>query len=186
MDNFFEILIYLLILISFLGSFFKKKEQEKKPERSAPVPKKDSDTFTLSSETKSEPQEAESYDILKEIEDIFKENMGIPLPQTQQKDTTSLEQKEAEKYSEAFTTNYDRQDARSLSAESRGLKSREVIRKLDEKTLREAEKFEELLKEHSIAERKKHPIVDKLKNPRSLKEYILISEILGKPAAYKR
>ncbi len=186
MDNFFEILIYLLILISFLGSFFKKKEQEKKPGGSAPVPNKDSDTFTLTSESGTEPRQAENYDILKEIENIFKENMGIPVPQTQQKDKTSPEQKKDEKYKEAFATNYDKQDVRLLSAESRGLKSREVTRKLDEKTLREAEKFEELLKEHSITERKKHPIVDKLKNPRSLKEYILISEILGKPAAYRR
>lgn len=186
MDNFFEILIYLIIIISFLSSFFKKKEPEKKPGSSLPVPPKERDTTLSSMETKSETGTAESYDILKEIENIFKENMGIPTPQPQEKNRTLTEQKEKEKYEQAFETNYDKQDVRRISAESRAIKSRDAVKKLDEKTLREAEKFEELLKDSSESQRKKHPVVEKLKNPQSIKEYIIISEILGKPAAYKR
>lgn len=186
MDNFFEILIYLIIIISFLSSLFKKKEPEKKPGSIPPVPERERDISTSSVESGMETKPAESYDILNEIENIFKENMRIPTPQPQEKIRTTLEQKEEEKYREAFETNYDTQDVRKFSAESRAIKSRDAMRKLDEKTLREAEKFEELLKEHSILEKKKHPIVDKLKNPQSLKEYILISEILGKPVAYRK
>ncbi|MFN3693410.1 MAG: hypothetical protein ACK4UV_00250 [Ignavibacterium sp.] len=186
MDNFFEILIYLIIIISFLSSFFKKKEPEKKPGSSLPSPKKENETPISSAGYGSETKSAESYDILKEIENIFKENMGIPSPQPQEKNRTLSEQKEEEKYKQAFETNYDKQDARMISAESRAIKSRDTVKKLDEKTLREAEKFEELLKANSESQRKRHPIVDKLKNPQSLREYILISEILGKPVAYKR
>ncbi|AFH49958.1 Hypothetical protein IALB_2255 [Ignavibacterium album JCM 16511] len=186
MDNFFEILIYLIIIFSFLSSLFKKKEQEKKPGSSLPVPEREKEMSTSSVESGMETKPAESYDILKEIENIFKENMGIPAPQPEEKNKTILQQKEEEKFDEAFSTNYDKQDARMFSAESRAIRSRDAVKKLDEKTLHEAEKFEELLKEHSILEKKKHPIVDKLKNPQSLKEYILISEILGKPVAYRR
>ncbi|WP_304130619.1 hypothetical protein [Ignavibacterium album] len=186
MDNIFEILIYLIIIFSFLSSLFKKKEQEKKPGSSLPLPQKESKTSAASMEQGMEIKSDESYDILKEIENIFKENMEIPKPQPQEKNRTVLEQKEEEKYKEAFDTNYDKQDARIISAENRAIKSREALKKLDDKTIQEAEMFEELLKEHSASERKKHPIVDKIKNPQSLREYILISEILGKPAAYKR
>lgn len=40
---------------------------------------------TSSVESGMETKSAESYDILKEIENIFKENMGIPVPQPEEK-----------------------------------------------------------------------------------------------------
>lgn len=183
MDNFFEILIYLIIIISFLSSFFKKKEPEQKRGSNQPLPEsKPSDYTDAKIETKAE----ESYDILKEIENIFKENMGVPVPKPEGENKTVIQQKEEEKFQDAFDKNYDKEDIRRVSAESRAIKSRDDSKKLDEKTLREAEKFEELLKSQSEFKRRKHPIIDKLHNPQSLKEYVLISEILGKPVAYKR
>lgn len=183
MDNFFEILIYLIIIISFLSSFFKKKEPEQKRGGNQPLPKSEPSDYTDATiETKPE----ESYDILKEIENIFKENMGVPVPKTERENKTVIQQKEEEKIQDAFDRNYDKEDVRRVSAESRAIKSRDNSKRLDEKTLREAEKFEELLKSQSEFKKRKHPIIDKLHNPQSLKEYVLISEILGKPVAYKR
>lgn len=183
MDNFFEILIYLIIIISFLSSFFKKKEPEKKPGKSSPLPESKPADYSDSS-VESKP--VESYDILREIENIFKESMGVPAPKPQPDYQQVPEQKEEVKYRQASERNYDREDTRRVTAESRALRSREDAKKLDEQTLREAEKFEELLKYQSEIKRKKHPIVNKLHNPQSLKEFVLISEILGKPVAYKR
>jgi hypothetical protein len=183
MDNFFEILIYLIIIISFLSSFFKKKEQEQKRGNNQPLPKSEPSDYT---DTKMETKTEESYDILKEIENIFKENMGVPASKPERENKTVIQQKEDEKFQDAFERNYDKEDVRRVSAESRAIKLRDDSKKLDEKTLREAEKFEELLKSQSEFRKSRHPIVDKLHNPQSLKEYVLISEILGKPVAYKR
>lgn len=184
MDNFFEILIYLIIIISFLSSFFnKKKEQEQKRRNNQPLPKSEPSDYT---DAKIETKPEESYDILKEIENIFKENMGVPVPKSEEENKTVIQQKEKEKFHDAFDKNYDKEDVRRVSAESRAIKSRDASKRLDEKTLREAEKFEELLKSQSGFKKRKHPIIDKLHNPQSLKEYVLISEILGKPVAYKR
>lgn len=185
MDNFFEILIYLIIIVSFLSSLFKKKEPEKKPGTTTPHPKTDDKSLEGSIDLAKESKQSESYDILREIENIFKENMGIPVPSPTQSQT-SAETKAEEKYEQAFQRNYDKEDIRTLSAEDRAIKSRQDIKKLDEKTIREAEKFEELLMTKSALIKKQHPIVSKLYEPKSLKEYILISEILGKPVAYKR
>lgn len=184
MDNFFEILIYLIIIISFLSSFFKKKEPEQKRGGNQPLPKSEPSDYT---DAKIETKPEESYDILKEIENIFKENMGVPVPKPEEENKTVIQQKEEEKFQDAFDRNYDKEDVRSrVSAESRAIKSRDDSKRLDEKTLSDAEKFEELLKSQSEFKKRKHPIIDKLHNPKSLKEYVLISEILGKPVAYKR
>ncbi|MCL6494600.1 MAG: hypothetical protein K6T54_07445 [Ignavibacterium sp.] len=183
MDNFFEILIYLIIIISFLSSFFKKKEPEQKRGNNQPLPKSEPTDYT---DTKIETKTEESYDILKELENIFKENMGVPAPKPEQENKTVIQQREEEKFQEAYGRNFDKEDVRRVSAESRAIKSRDDLRKLDEKTLREAEKFEELLKYQSELKKMKHPIIDKLHNPQLLKDYVLISEILGKPVAYKR
>lgn len=183
MDNFFEILIYLIIIISFLSSFFKKKEPEQRRGKDQSLPKNEPSDYTDATiETKPE----ESYDILKEIENIFKENMGGSVPKPERENKTVIKQKEEEKFQDAFDRNYDKEDIRRVSAESRAIKSRDDSKRLDEKTLRKAEKFEELLKSQSEYNKRKHPIIDKLHNPQSLKEYVLISEILGKPVAYKR
>lgn len=183
MDNFFEILIYLIIIISFLSSFFKKKEPEQKRGGNQPLPKSEPSDYN---DAKIATKQEESYDILKEIENIFKENMGVPVPKPEQENKTVIQQKEEEKFQDAFEKNYDKEAIRRVSAESRAIKSRDDSKRLDEKTLQEAEKFEELLKSQPEFKKRKHPIIDKLHNPQSLKEYVLISEILGKPVAYKR
>lgn len=185
MDNFFEILIYLIIIVSFLSSLFKKKEPGKKPGTTVAYPKTDDKSQYGSIDLSKESKQSESFDILREIENIFKENMGLPVPSPTQTQT-STETKAEEKYEQAFQRNYDKEDIRTLSAEDRAIKSRQEIKKLDERTIREAEKFEELLMTKSDLTKKKHPIIEKLHEPKSLKEYILISEILGKPVAYKR
>jgi hypothetical protein len=183
MDNFFEILIYLIIIISFLSSFFKKKEPEKKTGGASPFPKDETSDYE---ETKIETKQSENYDILKEIENIFNENMGIPLPEPQQENKTVLKQTKNENFQKVLDKNYDKEDIRRESAESRAKRSRDEYKKMDENTLKQAEIFEELLRSKSENRKTKHPIIEKLHNPQTLKEYILISEILGKPVAYKR
>ncbi|MGB5529786.1 MAG: hypothetical protein WBQ32_07445, partial [Ignavibacteriaceae bacterium] len=85
MDNFFEILIYVIIIVSFLSSIFKKKKQQQqkppaRPDQQEEYPQKDVSV--------AQTQPKQEYDILKELEDFFKvgeEQIPIPAPQQQSK-----------------------------------------------------------------------------------------------------
>ena len=68
MDNFFEILIYLLIIISFLSGLFRKKDKKKRP----PLQKPESQQPTERELSVAQSPPKEEYDVLKEIEDFFK------------------------------------------------------------------------------------------------------------------
>ena len=75
MDNIFEVLIYVFIIISFLSSFFRKKKKEaiKKEQLQAQIRnqqgiKEDLEVQVSPSIQTQEPE----YDILKEFEDFFK------------------------------------------------------------------------------------------------------------------
>ena len=75
MDDYFQYLLFLFIIISLLSSFFKKKNKpENKPERPLPDPP-------------AKPQRSsqqEDYDIMKEIEKMFKPQS--PQPEKQRKE----------------------------------------------------------------------------------------------------
>ena len=78
MDNFFEILIYLLIIISFLSGLFKKKNKQKRPpSQRTQTPQPNEREVTAA---QSPPKE--EYDILNELEDFFK--VGDEKTETQQ------------------------------------------------------------------------------------------------------
>ncbi|HSL89763.1 MAG TPA: hypothetical protein VK870_10700, partial [Ignavibacteriaceae bacterium] len=77
MDNFFEILIYLFIIVTFLSSIFKKKKPvPQKPEARVPQQREEVDiSYSPEQEMESTPVKSSStdeYDILKELEQFFK------------------------------------------------------------------------------------------------------------------
>lgn len=193
MDNFFEILIYLFIIVTFLSSIFKKKKPvPKKPEARVPQQREEVD-ISYSPEQEIQPTSVKSsssdeYDILKELEQFFKvgEPQQKPAPKPQPKiPPTRVEQKK-KTVEDSWRT---RTDSEHKYEDIWEKKSRDVAQRqkdVDSLTSRQAAKFEEMLnvkKVYSTAFERN--IKKRLKHPSSLKEYIVISEILGKPKALK-
>ena len=188
MDNFFEILIYLIIIISFLSSIFKKKKQQQQKPTARPDQQEEYPQTDVSV-TQSKPKE--EYDILKEIEDFFK--VGSEMPG--QGRTTVAQPEEPESIIEtkehiksdswhsptvsehSYTDDWERKKAEVKKRTSR----------IDSGIEKQAAKFEEsLVKITPLASEINSLIKTKIKSPSTLKEYIIFSEILGKPKALRR
>ncbi len=80
MDDLFQYLIYGILIFSFLSSFFKKKG----PPKQNPLPR-EQETDSISYQEKSTSlnsdvavKKNEEYDILRELENMFKGNLKIP------------------------------------------------------------------------------------------------------------
>jgi hypothetical protein len=202
MDDLFQYLIYAIIIISFLSSFFKKKEppkqtplpKAKQPQNTASVKQQEvSDEFSVS-------QKKDEYDILRELENLFKGEVNIP--QQPQPKPPVLE--DVYKSREIKDTNLDSRDDTRFSRDvqdksplgyratydqtiaDRKIASGRPSQQVDAKIEASAKEFEKVL----AGPRKQRAAITefnrKLKNPRSVREYILFSEILGKPKALRR
>ncbi|NWG28010.1 MAG: hypothetical protein HXY48_05685 [Ignavibacteriaceae bacterium] len=188
MDNVFEILIYLIIIISFLSSIFKKKQQ---PQKKPPVQQPHQEDYYHTEQVEvSAPQSErkEDYDILRELEDFFKVGdesaaQKVPVPQQPADSVPTLdEHTKSESWqtptsSEHVTDEWERKKS----------EVKKIIASVDSSIEKKAAMFEESLEKHepvysSIA----LSVKSKMKNPSTLKEYIIFSEILGKPKALRR
>ena len=193
MDNLFEYLIYGFIIISFISSFFKKKKR---------LPKEQSDQTLIQrtdiTEDKfidippSQEPKAEEYDILKGIESFFDVGQS---QQTQKKVHTDKEMYEGAKDRENYIP-VPEKSFHTLTASEHtftnpwDVKRKELEKKkekLSPEIKKQASAYEEsLIIKDSTATGIIRGINERLKNPTSLKEYIIISEIIGKPKALKR
>jgi hypothetical protein len=206
MDNFFEILIYVIIIISFLSSIFKKKRKQAPPDQS----RESSEYNTYGSaekETKPEipvtqQSQKSEYDIMKEIEDFFKvggeqtESLPEKAESLETKTTVFDESKEQEKFKEHIPdeslhtttlTEHTYSDFRGRqSAKREGTVEKKAV-KVDSKIEEQAARFEKQLEKYkpTTSEISKK-IKERLKNPASLKDYIIIAEIMNKPKALRR
>ncbi len=185
MDNFFEVLIYLIIIISFLSSLFKKKEVPKSPPNSKtePTKKSSSDGFD-EFETSADTQTKEDFDILAELENIFNEDFGKPKSAPKPEKQTNIEY--SDKSLEIKSPNYEDfsfETSKALEAQSR-FKRREIT--VDSKIEKAAELFEQALNNQRAKQQVFHPLVKKIRNPKMIKDYIVVSEILQKPLALRK
>ena len=184
MDNFFEILIYLIIIISFLSSIFKKKKQQQQrpPVRQSQV----EESYQVEVPTP-QTQEKVEYDILRELEDFFKVGeespIKVPVPQERPENVVIAEEhKRGDIWQEKTKSEH--------AADDWERKKEEVakrISKIDSQIEKQAAIFESSLERReqvfsSIA----LSVKAKIANPSTLKEYIIFSEILGKPKALRR
>jgi len=186
MDNIFEILIYVIIIISFLSSIFKKKKQQRPP---AQQPRPDDYYQTEAQVPQSEKKE--DYDIMRELEDFFK--VGNELPE-QERTTTSkperpvtiIQSKEKSESNDwhtptasehSYTNDWDRKRT----------EVKKILGSVDSAIEKKAAMFEESLgkKEKSYSSIAM-TVKTKIGNPSTLKEFIIFSEILGKPKAMRR
>lgn len=193
MDNIFEYLIYGFIIISFISSFFKKKK---------PLPKESSDLTphqrTDITENKiidippSQRPKAEEYDILKEVENFF--NVRQP-QQTETKAHTDKQMYEGASNRENYIPVPENSFHTTTASEHSftdpwDIKRKELEKsriKLSPKIEKKVSAYEEsLIRKESAATGIIKDIKERLNSPSSLKEYVIISEIIGKPKALKR
>lgn len=201
MDDLFQYLIWGIIIFSFLSSFFKKKEPPKqnplpkaKPPESISYPKQvDVDKVVVS-------QKQDEYDILRELENLFKGEIKTPAPQKQvdpydvyesneikDKDLDLVVDKRMQRSVEDMKPigsrgTYDDKSAGRRSITDRQTQPRIINPKIEE----QAKKFERVLAGPLQQRTTVTEFNRKLKNPRTVREYILFSEILGKPKALRR
>jgi len=203
MDNLFEYLIYGFIIISFISSFFRKKK---------PIPKESTDQThhqrtDMMEENKmqtpvSQQPKSEEYNVLKEIESFF--NVGQPQQtgtmvhtdkRMSESHTDKKKMSESVKNRENYIPVPEKSFHKTTASEHTFTDPWDVKRKELEKRRKKlspeiekrASAYEEsLIKKDSAATGIIKDIKKRLKNPTTLKEYIIISEIIGKPKALKR
>lgn len=185
MDNVFEILIYLIIIISFLSSIFKKKKQQ---QQKPPVRQPQQEEYSQAEVSAPPSQSKEEYDILKELEVFFKvgtepTKQEIPVPMEPPKKMTHLEeQTRREIWQERTESEHLVEDWEQKKAE---VKKR--MARVDSGIEKQAARFEELLvRQETALSSIALSVKSKIANPSTLKEYIIFSEILGKPKALRR
>ena len=198
MDDVFQILIYALIIISFLSSLFKKKKPVKSQGTSPQQPQRYMQKET-ETEVSTESGKNYDYDLMKEFENFFKvegEKESEPSlekstppesiqPSLERSTPIEIEQrkKDLEKSwhqktesEHRYTNIWERKKAEADKKTAR-------INSDIEKQAAEFEKH--LMVKGSTANQISRNIRERLLNPSALKDYIIISEIIGKPKALR-
>jgi len=203
MDDLFKILIWGIIIFSFLRPLFKKKQQDK----NIPTTKSrtDSPGYGDLSVKESEPavlsQKNDDYDILRELQNMFKGNLKIPeQPKPKQVDPYNIYQSREIK-DKNLDLVVDKRMQRNVGDQNpigsrttyddNKISDKEVVvvkrtRVIDSKIEAEAQKFEKVLSGLHKKSIVQSEFIRKIKNPATIREYILFSEILGKPKALRR
>lgn len=175
MDDVFKILVWIIIIISFVSSILKKKKTQ------PPAPTKKPDNNSNRNYEENIPQteqREERSDVLKEIERLFK---GEPPQEVIRRD------KEEEKAESSWNTETASEHTMQTNWEKEKQKLAEERKKVDSKVEEEAKRFEKFLnQEEKYDKAALRTIKQRLNHPESLKEFIVISEIIGKPKALRR
>ncbi len=184
MDNIIELIIFLFIVYSIFSSFFGKKKPQQKPQSEIP----------RNRPTEGVPKRTSSrQDSIETLEELF----GFKLPKTDdefpQYKQTSTKQTE--------TTSWDPEQEFRTKVSQRETKVNQQVEKplpninYDKLDLLEARSKRKFVKPSiKTSEQKKEflpnarakDIRKKLENPATIREMILISEILNKPKALRR
>jgi len=199
MDDLFKILIWGLIIFFFLRPLFKKREPEKK--NTTTKPRTDSEAYGDLSTKEPEPaalsNSKEEYDVLRELQNMFKGDLKIPEPQKSKQvypydiyESSEIKDKDLSLVNDprmqrevedqkpiGYRKTYDNKNL---------LTQRELKRVVEAKTDAEAQKFEKVLAglhKKSVAQSE---FIRKIKNPATIREYVIFSEILRKPKALRR
>jgi hypothetical protein len=203
MDDLFQYLIWGIIIFSFLSSFFKKKE----PPKQSPLPKaKPSESVSYPQQSDVDKvvvsQKQDEYDILRELENLFKGEIKTPVPQKQKqvdpydvyesneikdKDLDLVVDKRMQRNVEDMRPIGSRETYDNKNVNRRTLTDRQAQPKIINPNIEEqAKEFERVLAGSLQQRTNVTEFNRKLKNPRTVREYILFSEILGKPKALRR
>ena len=183
MDSFFQTLFILFIIFSFLAPLFKKKrgqQQTNKPQ------KPEDDNLNSSSGRPSSSTTPErdrvNYDILQEIEGMFNKPAETETTEKQTESVTT--ETEEENYREPEWHEPSKSEA-SLDKEWHSLTTAADYEKEKEVMDAKTKEFERLLNKKIEINMVAINIRNSIKNPETLKEYFVISEILGKPKGFE-
>ena len=205
MDDIFKILIWGIIIFSFLRPLFKKKETPKqtpslKGEKPNPVSYEQKAAVT---QPDTFAQKNDDYDILREIEKMFKGDSNIPdQPKPKQVDPYDIYESHEIKDKDLNKINDPRMERsvqdqnpigyRAAYDNEKNLNRKNLAtergqnRAIDAKTEAEAKNFEKVLAGLHKKSTAQSEFRRKIKNPTTIKEYVIFSEILGKPKALRR
>ncbi len=165
MDNLFDILIFLFIIFSILAPLFKKKDPQKQQQRSGENPERKLEYQKSNYRTEEEDQK--KREIIVEIEKMFE-------PDRKSEDNFNSDFD----YDKEFGLTKAKKPKETLIS-SLSKKDKSKIKSIEE----EAKKFELLLEEKGKKEEINSYIKETVRNPKNLKDFIIYSEILGKPKA---
>ena len=187
MDNIFEILIYVIIIISFLSSIFKKKKQQQ--QKRPPAQQQPTEEYYQTEVATPQTEKKEDYDILRELEDFFKvgeeptgQQIPVPVPAEQPKIPNMEEHVRTDSWhtkteSEHYVNEWERKKS----------EVKKIVSSVDSSIEKKAAMFEQSLgKKDTTYSSFALAVKTKMKNPSTLKEFIIFSEILGKPKAFRR
>lgn len=194
MDNFIDILIYVLIIATFLSSLFRKKKVPPKDITEDSQVQHDpiNRPVTRTQVTPQKQPEEVEFDLFKEFENFFNTNIEKPKQQETKSFTPVREtQRNREDYIPVPEKSFHEKTASEHSNVNKWERKRTEIEKkkkaIDTRIEKEASQFEKFLhKEVTPAINVMGSLNQKLKSPSTLREYIVISEILGKPRVHRK
>ena len=194
MDDVFQILIYLVIIIAFISSFFSKKKVPPKEVagddqiKPGSVVRPEIKTEIVSQQESGEVE----FDLFKEFENFFNVTEAKPKPQQAKQPFPVQEYIEPREdyipvpeksFHEKTTSEHSYTDEWTRKKNEIEQKKKTISDKIEE----EATQFEKYLKkEVKSGDDLLSSIKQKLQQPASLREYIIISEILGRPKALSK
>ena len=188
MDNgLIQTLFYILIIVFFLSSVFKKKHNPPKKRQTEPLPQ-DKENYSSGNDQSLQHQYKDegNNDILEEVENLFKdkpeEEYRKPHSQTKNENYSDKDF-ETEPISQRKNQTLQNEDS------SKNIILENVVynvQTIDPKIEEEAKRFEQLLSQHDITNNFVNEIRNKISDIELLKEYFIVSEILGKPKALRR
>ncbi|MFC2103704.1 hypothetical protein ACFLSS_04665, partial [Bacteroidota bacterium] len=191
----FQILIYIIIAISFISSFFKKKKRVQPPTDDLQSGKLIQMDEQVIEPPPSPKQKAEDFNIMKEFESFF--NIEESSTPTTKKTEPVHDDKQVyegvknrENYIEVPEDSFHkRTTSEHTFINPWEVKKKEIERRKKSITPEIEERVsaykESLIKKESAAKEIIQNIKNRIQNPATLKEYIIISEIIGKPKALR-
>ena len=194
MDDVFQILIYAIIIISFISSFFRKKKVPPKDVpgdaqvRQGPVDRPEIKTEATSQSKSGEVE----FDLFKEFENFFNVTETKTKPQqTRQLFPVQENIISGEDYIPVPEKSFHEQTASEHSYTDEWTRKKNEIEQkkktISDKIEKEATQFEKYLKkEVKSGDDLLSSIKQKLQQPASLREYIIVSEIFGRPKALSK
>ena len=198
MDDVFQILIYALIIISFLSSLFKKKKPVKPMGTSPQQPQRYMQKET-ETEVSTESGKNYDYDLMKEFENFFKvegekesehslEKSTPPesiQPSLERSTPIEIEQRKKD-LGKTFHQKTETEHRYTNIWERKKAEADKKTARINSDIEKQAAEFEKHLRvKGSTANQISRNIRERLLNPSALKDYIIISEIIGKPKALR-
>ncbi len=193
MDDFFEVLIYLFIIVSFISAFFKKRKRQQQKQQVPDSRLNEHEQTELPlQKAESEVKEELKIDIFKDLEKFFQVGQSQKESPKKHNDKAMYEgAKERDDYVAVPEESFHKKTASEHTFVDPWDKKRSEINKkvanVDKSIEEQASKFEEhLQKKETAASEISKKIRTRLKDPSSLKDYIIILEIMGKPKSLSR